>query len=470
MPQGVGVRLPPPALLSQEKFMQLDFSNEGKLEGVLTLSIEQEDYQEKLSSALKSYQKSMSFPGFRKGKTPLGLVKKQLGSDVKKEEVNKLIQSEISTYYQENREKIIFMPLMNDLDDDFDWGTTNSFNFSFRVAMKPEFEINKEVLKKVESHELKLTDEELEKEIQNLRKQYGDVEKIDEVQDHPDMVTVFRVTELDEEGNDLKDGFTKTVRLEAKDLTKAWKDVLLGKKNEEEFTCDIKKAVPVKELESTLEVDKNTVKDFGDSFKVSIQGSILLKEAEMNEEFYQKVFNVDTIKDEESFRARISENLSGFFAGKDQRQLQSKVKETLLEEVEIDLPEAFMKAWYERNANLGEEDVLEDKVADFMNTTRWDLILENLAQEYKVGVEEEEIRNSIRSYVIQQYAYQMAGLDQEQVENMVNNLYGQEYFRLELRQNILENKVVSELKKSSTFTQVQLSKPEFEEFVKENEL
>lgn len=450
--------------------MQLDFSNEGKLEGVLTLSIEQEDYQEKLSSALKSYQKSMSFPGFRKGKTPLGLVKKQLGSDVKKEEVNKLIQSEISTYYQENREKIIFMPLMNDLDDDFDWGTTNSFNFSFRVAMKPEFEINKEVLKKVESHELKLTDEELEKEIQNLRKQYGDVEKIDEVQDHPDMVTVFRVTELDEEGNDLKDGFTKTVRLEAKDLTKAWKDVLLGKKNEEEFTCDIKKAVPVKELESTLEVDKNTVKDFGDSFKVSIQGSILLKEAEMNEEFYQKVFNVDTIKDEESFRARISENLSGFFAGKDQRQLQSKVKETLLEEVEIDLPEAFMKAWYERNANLGEEDVLEDKVADFMNTTRWDLILENLAQEYKVGVEEEEIRNSIRSYVIQQYAYQMAGLDQEQVENMVNNLYGQEYFRLELRQNILENKVVSELKKSSTFTQVQLSKPEFEEFVKENEL
>lgn len=450
--------------------MQLDFSNEGKLEGVLTLSIQQEDYQENLSSSLKKYQKNTSFPGFRKGKTPLGFVKKQLGSDVKKEEVNKIIQTEISNYYKDNREKIIFMPMMEDLSEDFDWGDKDAFDFSFRVAMKPEFEIDRKALKSVESRELVLSDEELEKEIQNLRKQYGEVEKIDIVKEDPSLVTVFKVAELDEEGNDLKDGFTKMVRLEGSDLSDGWKELLLGKKNEEEFVADLKSIVSVGELEKALEADKNTIKDLGSSFKIAIQGSILLTEAEMNDEFYQKVFNVDSIKDEESFRSRISENLSGFFEGKDLKGLQGKIKEALLGSVTIDLPEDFMKLWFERNAKLSEEDNLEEKVAEFMQTTKWDLILESLSQEYKVGVEEEEIRNSIRSYVIQQYSYQMASLDQEQVESMVDNLYNQEYFRLELRQNILESKVVSELKKSSTFTQVQLSKPEFEEFVKENEL
>ena len=448
--------------------MHLDFSSQNDQEGVLSLSIEEKDYQENVAQSLKEYQKSMRFPGFRKGKTPLGLVKKQIGTDLKKEEVNKLIQGQISEYYRENRKDIIFMPLMDDIDPD--WQNDEDFKFTFRVAKRPQFDIDVKALSSVESRVLKLSNKELEKEIENLRKQYGDVEQQEEVIEHDELVTVFRAVELNEDGAELENGFTKIVRLEGTQLTDGLKKLLLGRKKEEEFDINLKEALTEKELKQIFEVDKQVLKDLNDQFRITIQGSILLKEAELNEEFFQKVFNSDAIKDEEGFRERISQNLKDFFDSKDSRKLQTDVKEFLLSKTEVVLPEEFLKLWYARNAKVGEDENLDEKIEEFVQTTKWDLILEKMAEDYELTVADEEIKNSIRSYVIQQYAYQMSNLDRDQIEGMVENLYGQEYFRLELRQNLLEDKVVKELKNKGTFAQTELSKAKFEEFAKENEL
>jgi trigger factor len=450
--------------------MQLDFKKEGNLEGVLTLSIMGNDYQEELTKSLKKYQKTMRFPGFRVGKTPMGLVKKQLGNDLKREEVNKLIQSEISKYYTEHKEEIIFMPLMNDLEDDFDWNSTDDYTFTFKVALRPSIDVDMKVLEKIEARSLKLGDEELEAEVENLRKQYGDVDKLDEIEDNEELVTVFRAVELDDNDEELEGGVSKMVRLEWNEASDAFKKELLGKKSDEEFNLDLKRKLKVDELCSILEIDKNAAKDLSSNFKITMQGSIILKPAELNEAFYEKVFYDNTITDEEGFRNRVKENLVGFFDDKDQRNIQEQVKETLLNEVKVELSGEFLDEWFKRNANLKEEDDFQEQLDNFKKETNWDLILEKLGEDFELNVEEEEIKNSIRSYVLQQYAYQMQNLDKEQVEQMTNNLYSNDNFRIELRQNILSNKVVKELKNKGTFTTIELTKKQFEEFVKENEL
>ncbi|MFY0674737.1 MAG: hypothetical protein JXQ87_15165 [Bacteroidia bacterium] len=450
--------------------MQLDFNKEGNLEGVLTLSITGNDYQEELTKSLKKYQKTMRFPGFRVGKTPMGLVKKQLGNDLKREEVNKLIQSEISKYYTDHKEEIIFMPLMNDLSDDFDWNGTDDYSFTFKVALRPEINIDAKALESIESRTLKLDDSELEAEVDNLRKQYGDVDKLDEISDNEELVTVFRAVELDEKEEELEGGVSKMVRLEWNEASDALKKELLGKKSDEEFNIDLKSTLEVEEICSILEIDKNAAKDLGSSFKLTMQGSIILKPAELNEAFYEKVFYDNSITDEEGFRNRVKENLVGFFDDKDQKNIQEQVKETLLSNVKIELSESFLDEWFKRNANLKEEDNFQEQLDNFKKETNWDLILEKLGEDFELKVEDEEIKNSIRSYVLQQYAYQMQNLDKEQVEQMTDNLYANDNFRIELRQNILSNKVVKELKNKGTFTTVELTKKQFEEFVKENEL
>ena len=450
--------------------MQLDFNKEGNLEGVLTLSITGNDYQEELTKSLKKYQKTMRFPGFRVGKTPLGFVKKQLGNDLKREEVNKIIQSEISKYYSDHKEEIIFMPLMNELNDDFDWNGADDYKFTFKVALRPDVSVNLKVLESIEARTLKLEDDELETEVENLRKQYGDVDKLDIIEDNDELVTVFRAIELDEENKELEGGVSKMVRLEWNNAPAKLKKELIGKKSDEEFDLDLKKTLKVIELCDILEIERNAAKDLGANFKISMQGSIILKPAELNEAFYEKVFYDNSIQDEAGFRNRVKENLESFFDDKDQRNIQEKVKETLLEKVKIELSEEFLDEWFKRNANLKEEDDFQEQLINFKKETYWDLILEKIGDDFELKVEEEEIKNSIRSYVLQQYAYQMQNLDKEQVEQMTNNLYKNDNFRIELRQNILSNKVVKELKNKGTFTSIELSKKQFEEFVKENEL
>jgi len=450
--------------------MQLDFTTEGSLEGVITLSINRNDYAENLDKSFKKYQKTMRFPGFRVGKTPLGLVKKQLETELVRDEVNKLIQSKISEYYTENKETIIFMPMMDDLSDDFTWENTSDFTFTFKVAQRPEIKIDLSSLNAIEAHKLALTDEELEKEIANLRKQYGDIDRLDEVVDDENLVTVFRAVELNEDGNDLDGGLTKMVRIEGTKAPKALLAELLGKKNEDVFNLDLKAILTEEEICELLEIEKVAAKDLGNSFKITMQGSIILKDAELNEAFFEKVFYDNTIKDEETFRSRVSDNLKSFFDEKAQSTLLDQTKKALLDSTQLELPLTFLKEWFNRNANLKETDNVDEKMAQFIEDTRWDLILEKLGDDFSLTVSDEEIKGSIRSYVIQQYAYQIQNINREQIEGMVDNLYKQEHFRIELRQNILANKVVNELKNKSTFTQIELNKAQFEEFVRTNEL
>lgn len=436
------------------------------------LQIEEKDYKDNVHSTLKRYQQSMNFPGFRKGKAPIGLVKKQLGSDIKREEVNKLIQQEITKFLTEHREEVMFVPIMEEPEAEIDWTGDKDYEFSFKVAFRPDLNIDQKKLKKVESYYLEVTEEELEEEISNLRKQYGDIDRMEVIEDDPDLVVVFRAVELDDKGEDLKDGFTKLARVEAKEMSDKLKNLLLGKKGDEQFTADLKKELTQKELISLFEIEKPALKDLNPEFRIEIQGAIKLKPSELNEELYEKVFGENEIKSEDEFREEVKKNMQRHFEGKDSRHLQSALREKLLKDVNVDLPEEFLKLWFDQNAKTEgmEEEEIQKQYENFLETTKWDLIMSKLGSEYEVEVEEKEIKDSIKMYILQQYGYQAGNLDAAQLDQMADNLYNQENFRMELRQNILEDKVVRQMKNKSIFTEKALKRAEFDEFIKENNL
>ena len=448
--------------------MHLDFSNENELEGVLTLSIDQNDFLDKVEKSLKSYQKSMRHPGFRAGKTPLGLLKKQIGTDVKKEEILKLIQSEITNYHKEKGNEIIFLPIMD--ENDIDWAGANDYKFTFKVGLRPKLEINLDSLSKVNSPIPVISENDINEESKRLRKQYGDIERLDEVIWSDDLVVVFRVAELIENEEGQQEGFTKMVRLEGKNMNQAQKDLLTGKKPEEQFVVELKKLIDESTLVEMLEIDSNKLNELGESFEITIQGSITLKEAEISEEFFKKVFYDDSVKTEEDFNSRIKEDLTNFFENKSVPKLIADTKKELLSSVDVNVSESFIREWFMRNAELDKVDDVEKSIAEFIETTKWDLITEELAKQYEITVEESEVRDNIRSYVIQQYAYQLQNIGMEQIEQMTDNLYKRENFRIELRQNLLEDKLVKGFKEKGVFTQIEMSKTEFEQFVKTNEL
>ena len=83
--------------------MKITFDCPDKINGLLTMTIEPADYQEKVEKTLKDYRKKAQVPGFRPGQVPMGLVKRQYGTAIKVDEVNRLMGEKLYEYVRENK-------------------------------------------------------------------------------------------------------------------------------------------------------------------------------------------------------------------------------------------------------------------------------------------------------------------------------------------------------------------------------
>lgn len=82
--------------------MKISFENPDKINGLLTLVVEEEDYKNDVEKTLKDYRKKANVPGFRPGQAPMGMIKRQFGPSVKMEAINKLVGQQIYKYVQDN--------------------------------------------------------------------------------------------------------------------------------------------------------------------------------------------------------------------------------------------------------------------------------------------------------------------------------------------------------------------------------
>ena len=82
--------------------MKISFENPDKVNGLLTLTVEEADYKENVEKTLKNYRKKANVPGFRPGMVPMGMIKRQFGTTAKVDEINKLLGEQIYKYVKDN--------------------------------------------------------------------------------------------------------------------------------------------------------------------------------------------------------------------------------------------------------------------------------------------------------------------------------------------------------------------------------
>ena len=99
------------------------------LNAVITVDINQEDVAPKVEQVLNDYRKRADIPGFRKGNVPMGIIKKQYGQAVMVDEVNKMLQSSLNDFLNEEKISILGNPLPVPVDN-IDWNAT-AFSFDF---------------------------------------------------------------------------------------------------------------------------------------------------------------------------------------------------------------------------------------------------------------------------------------------------------------------------------------------------
>ena len=182
--------------------MNISLQNVDKVSAVLTAQIEKADYQEKVEKALKTLRQRVNMPGFRKGMVPMGLIKKQYGTSVLLEEVDKLLQEKVGEYIRENKVNMLGTPLPKENNINFE--TDENFEFSFDIALAPEFNVELSAADNLDYYDINVTDEMVDQQVKMYTQRTAKYEKVEDYQDN-DMLKGL-LAELDENGNTKEGG------------------------------------------------------------------------------------------------------------------------------------------------------------------------------------------------------------------------------------------------------------------------
>ena len=155
----------------------------GNLSAVLTLTVGKEDYEPKLSAELNKHRKKAQLKGFRKGKTPMGFIKKMYGRAILADAINEMIQKELTKYISEEKIQILGQPLPSEDQAEYDFNINEliDYTFKFDIGFAPEFEV--EGLSedsKFERYAVDVKDELIEKDIEAAQKRFGERNSVDD--------------------------------------------------------------------------------------------------------------------------------------------------------------------------------------------------------------------------------------------------------------------------------------------------
>ena len=414
--------------------MKIAFDCADKINGVLTMTIEQADYQEKVEKTLKEYRKKAQVPGFRPGMVPMGMIKKQYGTAVKVDEVNRLLGEKLYEYIRENKIQMLGDPLPNtekQVAQDFE--KEGDLTFVFDIAVAPEFEAKLSGKDKIAYYTIDVDDKLIGQQVEMYQSQAGEFVKADVFSGNDTITGDLR--QLDENGNTLEGGITTEAGMVMPAYIKeeSQKKLFDGCKAGDIITFNPKKAYPDNDAEvaALLKVKKEDVADLTSDFSFQVTEIRHFQPAEVNQALFDRVFGEGNVKDEKEFREKIAEQLKAQFVGSSDYKFMLDVREHLENKVgKLEFPEALLKRIMLNNNKDKGEDFVEKNFEASINELKWHLIKEQIVAAQKIEIKDEDLKAVAKNAMRAQFAqYGMSNIPDDVLEN-----YAEE--QLKKRENI----------------------------------
>lgn len=438
--------------------MNIIQENIDELNAVLKVKVVANDYLPKVETALKDYQKKASIPGFRPGKVPTGMIKKMYGKSIMVDEINKLLNDSLYKYLHENKIEVLGNPLPK-ADSVIDWDNQQEFEFLYEMGLAPKFNVDLSPKDKFTYQTVKVDESLVNKYVTDIAKRYGKVENV-EVSEETDLLNGDFV-ELDANGEILAGGIFKTGSLfldRVKD--EATKKALIGLKKEDKVVLDAQKlSENATDLAALLGIDKEKAENLNAKLQFTVKAISRLAAAEINQEFFSKIYGEGNVTTEEEFRAKIKDELAGMFVNDSERKFYNEVVEYLMNKINFNLPTEFLKRWI---VAANDKPVTFEQVdAEFENYSKglkWQLIENKIIKENNLQVTNEEVVEHTKELILQQFARMGQGpmgdeelnqtaqrvlSNEEEAKKLYEKLYGQKVMTLFKTKFTLENKEVA---------------------------
>lgn len=444
--------------------MNVTKENIDGLNAVITVTVNSSDIQAPVDAAIKKLGKTMNMPGFRPGMIPAGVVKKKFGKAVLAEELNKVANKALFDYIRSNNIRFLGEPMISEERQvPIDLENAEEFNFHYDLGLVPSVNINASDLGNFNKQVITVDDDTLNENIENLRKRYGKEEKAESV-DEGDMIS-GEFFETDTEGNELENGFKKKTffifdRIEKEEV----KSLLKGAKTGEEL--NIHPTGLFNDASKTavyLGIKEEEAQNLGENFKFRLGDINRIEAAELNPEFYDRLFGAGKVADEGQFRAELVQILQRDAQNESDVRLLNDIRAALLAQTSFDLPEQFLKRWILAvDKNVPTAEAADEHMEKNREGIRWEVLRMILAEENQVTASEEEIYNNARSMVVGKLAEMgMPADDEERLKKIVFNVLENENEYNKIRSFIIEQKVLTLLRDKVNVTETPVAYREF---------
>lgn len=447
--------------------MKISFENPDKVNGLLTLTVEEADYAENVEKTLKNYRKKANIPGFRPGQVPMGMIKKQFGTSVKVDEINKILGEQIYKYVNENKIKMLGEPLPSEKQVPVDMEAAAPYTFMFDIAVAPEFKAELTDKDTVDYYTIAVDDKMIDQQVDMYASRGGHYDKVEEYQANDMLKGDLR--ELDENGATKEGGITVEAAVLMPEYIKVEEQKALfnGAKLGDIITFNPKKAYPESDVEvsSLLKMKKEEVADLNSDFSFQITEISRFVKAEVNQELFDQAFGKDAVKDEKEFREKIAEGLQAQFVMDSDFKFLQDVRKYAEEKIGAQTyPDALLKRiMLNNNKDKGQEFVDQNYEMSIKELT-WHLIKEQLVEANNIKIDDADVKETAKEAARAQFAqYGMTNVPDEYLENYAADMLKKKEYVDSLVDRSIDRKLTVALKNVVKLNEKQVS---FEDFNK----
>ena len=437
--------------------MKISRKDNDALNTLITINIERNDFEDKVKNVLTDYRKKANIPGFRKGHVPMGMIKKQYETAVTADEVNKLLQQNLDQYLKEEKINILGNPLPV-MQEDLDWKATE-LSFSFELGLSPEFEVKLTEKNKVTHYQITATDEMINDQVKHYRKQFGKLVAQKNAKDDYEITAAIK-----NEAAEIETTHTFDLgQIKGKANLSAFGKATVGEMIQLKFKNLFKDEATATRI---LGVSADKLKEIEGEISFDIKEINERVLAEMNQEFFDKIYGPDAVKSEEEMKAKITEGIEKQFEQQSDQKLLNDVTEYLVAKTKFDLPVDFLKKWMQ---NSGEQPLSAKAASEEYERSekgiRYQLIEGKIIADHDLQIKFEELKEFAKQMIVMQMAqYGQAGLPDEELEGIVARVISNQEEARKLSEQLMSKKLLEFYKTKLSLKKKKLT---FDAFVKE---
>ena len=448
--------------------MNITANNNDAVSMRLTVNVEENDYKAKVNDELKRIGRTHQIPGFRKGHISIADLQRRFGRQVTSDVINQVVFDAVLKYIEDNKLNVLGAPLPVEVKE-LDLKNNKEFTFEYDLAIAPELNVTVDNSVELPYYEIEVSDSMIDEQDQAFRKRFGAQVSGEEFE--ADALVKGSIVELNEDGS-VKEG-EDAIKVEGGIVApmyfagKEEADKFNGAKVGDKVVFNPRNAAGSNETElsSMLNIDKERAASVQGNFEFTISEIIVVRPAELGEEFYANVFGKDKVKDEAEYRNAIKEIIAKELSGNSQMIFRFAARKNFMEKYgDMQLPDALLKRWLiSRNEELTEENI-EARYENISTDLKWQLVKEQVAQKLEIKIEEADILNFAKGLAAQQFAqYGMHNVDEETIERYAKSIMEDKNYRSNLIEQVGDIKLFDSLAAAVTLKKEVVSLDQFKE-------